>query len=309
MNYLLAGPEEYTKSRFIEKLKKETLGRPGAELDFSVFTAGDSDISRILGTLRSLPFASRKRLVLIRDIGKFSSKEKDSLLKYLETPRASTILVMDSVSPVKNKFLDSLRSRAKLVECRKINGGDVAQWIISEFAKYKKRISRENAFLLKERAGESIRLLKNEVEKIVSFAGNSEEITDKHLEPLLGNSFPKTAFQLVDMVLDKRVDGILAYLDGLLAGEKPHQVLNILAWQFRNFLKIKKIKNFSPREAARVLGVSWHSAKRLSGQAGRFTLSDIERNLDIILEADFFMKSGRMDAERALERAVLGLCR
>jgi len=110
--------------------------------------------------------------------------------------------------------------------------------------------------------------------------------------------------------MEKKADKVLDQAEAILAsGEKPHQILNLLAWQFRNFLKIKNLpKGSSRRDIAGCLDIQWRFIDKALKQAGRFTRRELETNLEIILEADFSVKSGRLEARLTLEGALLRLC-
>lgn len=309
MNYLLIGPEEYLKSQFLEKLKKSILDKNSGAFDFEVFHAGSSKISTISDSLNTLPFGSKNRLTVIKDIDKFSAQEKNSILKYIKSPRRSTTLVLESLSGrFSDKSMQEISRYAKLIRCTGLKEGEIGSWIKGEFSARKKRISISLADLIKELVGKDMFLLKNEIEKIVSFAGDADEITEPHVEAVLGKAPYRTAFELVDLILEKRIGRILAFMESFLSKEKPHRILNVLAWQFRSFIKIKDLpKGLSADGISRALNIKRAFAGKVIEQGKRFTRSELEKNLRVILEADFFIKRGVLDPQHALERVLVRL--
>lgn len=311
MNYLLVGQEEYLKQQFTENLKKTLLEKQKSRPDFEVFIAGTKEITSLLESSDTLPFASSMRLIAIKDIDKFSQKEKKSILKYLKAPRDSTIFLLESQSPwVNNKFLEEISKFARTVACNKLKESELEPWIKKEFASRGKKISLPLTRLISERIGSSLFLLKNEIEKITAFLGAEDEVTQRHIEEICGKGFYKSSFELVELVMEKKAEKVLDQAEAILAsGEKPHQILNLLAWQFRNFLKIKNLpKGASRRDIAGCLDIQWRFIDKALKQAGRFTRRELETNLEIILEADFSVKSGRLEARLTLEGALLRLC-
>lgn len=273
MNYLLIGPEEYLKSRFLEKLKKSLLGESAQnELNFETFRAGTSPITEILDSFNTLPFASKHRITAIKDAEKFTPGEKDSVLKYLKSPAPSTTLVIFGSSGGFNKFLEEIARFAKVINCRSLAPGELKSWIREEFAGLKKKISPYLAGIISERIGNDLSYLKNEIEKISSFAGDLGEITEHHVEMVLGMAAHEMVFELAGLIAEKKPDRIFSSLEGLLAKEKPHRILGLLAWQFR-----------------------------------RSSPPDLKQKLEIILEGDLFIKRGTMLPEEALERVLVRL--
>jgi len=309
MNYLLVGSEEYLKQQFLNNLKKSLLG-DSTEVDFEVFRGGDSEITSVLNSFNTLPFFSKHKIVAIKDIEKFSPKEKNSVLKYLKSPRNSTTLAILSYSREKNKFLQDISKFVKTVRCDRIKEGDIAGWIKKEFTLRGKKISAPLANLVREIVGNDLYLLKNEIEKITTFSGDVSEITEKHVESVLGEGSYKTVFQLVDLVLEKKLDKILLAVEELLTKEKPHQILSLLGWQFRNFLKIKNLPTgASGDDVSRKLGITRYFARRLKERSRLFDKMRLKKNLEIILESDLYIKRGILKPNHALERALVLLCR
>ena len=276
MNYLLTGPEEYLKHEFLEKLKKSVFDKSQSSLDFEAFQAGASDITEILNSLNTLPFTSKHRIVLIRDIEKFSSKEKDRILKYLKSPANSASLLLSGRAAGFNKFVSEVAGLTKVIRCERLKPRALLAWIGKEFAARKKKISLSLINAIIERSGDDLFLLKNEIEKVSVFAKDGEAITARHIERVLGKSATRTAYELVDLILQKKLDRVFLAIDSLLLREKPHRILSLLAWQFRN--------------------------------SGDFTKPDLKKKFDIILEGDLSIKRGTMLPEDALERVLVRLC-
>lgn len=310
MNYLLTGPEEYLKSQFLERLKKSLLGDNGKnEFNFETARAGASPVTKILDFLGTLPFVSKHKIAVVKDVEKFATGEKDSILKYLKHPAGSSTLVLSSPSSGFNKFLKEISEFTKVINCTRLARGELTAWIRKEFAALKKKISLRLTEVIKERIGSDLFYLKNEIDKISSFAGKSDEITERHIEMILGKAAYETAFEFVNLILEKKIDKIFSALKGLLMREKPHRILSLLAWQFGAFVKIKDLPpNISVEEIARELGMNRYAAGKSREHARRFTSPDLKQKLETILEGDLFIKRGVMLPEEALERVLVMLC-
>jgi len=311
MNYLLVGPEKYLKRQFLEKLKESVLGTGAIDSspDFGIFAAGTAPTAEILTFLNTMPFTSKKRLALLNNIDEIPAAGRDSIVKYLKSPRESSVLVMETSSPESWKSAEKIFLPAKIIRCGKLKEHEINSWIRKEFAQRGKKISAPATALMTEGAGSDLLLLENEIAKITAFASSSAEITEKHVEELCGRSAYKTAFELVDLVVEKKLDEVLLPIGDLSAGEKPHRILNLLAWQFRNFMKIKNLpKGLSREEISRSIGVNKRFLEKTLRESRRFTAAQLARNLELILEADFFIKRGKLPPQHALERALVGLC-
>ena len=257
-----------------------------------------------------IPFASKTKIIIVKEVDKFSSDEKKMILKYLKLPNNSTTLVLESVlSFYRNDFLKEAAKCTKFIKCDRPDDKSAAAWIKSKFASNKKKISLELADVVRERSGNDLIKLKNEIAKIATFACEKNEITEKDIEAVLGRSYYNTAFELVNLIAAKKIDLILESLDGLLTTEKPQQLLSVLAWQFRNFLKIKNLSKV-PRadEVMSVLRIGRLSAEKCIVQSKCFEKRDLKKKLETLLETDFFIKQGKLAPLYAIERAFIKLC-
>jgi len=311
MNYLLLGPEKYLKIQFLKKLKKSVLGADtaGENPDFGIFTAGTAPVSEILAFLNTMPFISKNRLALVNNIDEISPAGKDSIVKYLKSPRGSSVLVMETSSSESWKFAEKIFLPAKIIRCAKLKEYEINSRIKKEFAERGKKISESAARLITELTGGDLLLLENEMAKMISFAPPGAEITEEHVEELCGRSVYKTAFELVDLVVERKFAEAFLPMRDLSAGERPGRIINLLAWQFRNFMKIKKLpKGLSSGEISRSVGVHRRFLEKTLRESRRFTERQLVRNLEVLLEADFFIKRGKLPPQHALERALAGLC-
>lgn len=311
MNYLVIGPEEYLKRQFLEETKKAAFGdASSAGLDLDSFYAGASEITTILDSLSTLPFGSKARLVVIRDVEKFSPGEKDSILKYLKAPVSSTTLVMVSSSGGSNKFLSEISGLTKVIRCYRPTRQELNLWVRKEFAACKKKISSGLAELVLENSGEDLYAIKNEIEKISTFAGLSSEVSECDIRSVLGRAGVESAFELVDLVIEKKRDKIFLAIDDLLIREKPHRILSLLAWQFRNLMKIKNFPRGLPvDEISRRLKLNRFFTRKAMERSKCFNREDLAEKMEIILEGDLYIKRGTMLPEHALDRVLAGLCR
>lgn len=311
MNYLLVGPQEYLKEKFLGELKKKLfLNLNSNQLDYETFQADQSEITDIFNSANTLAFTSKHRIIVIRDIDKFTSEEKELILKYLKSPSSFSTLVLESQSQNTNKFLEDISRLTRVVRCKTLGNGDINLWIKKEFQASGKKISPQSVDTLRELVGNDLYALKNDIDKLVAFVGGAGEVTEKHIEALIGESRYRTAFELLDLVLKKKINSGLSYVSGLLETEKPHRILSLLAWQFRNFIKVKTSGDkMSLKDASRILNSNPAIAKKTLEASRNFTENAIKRKLEIILEGDFSIKTGKMDTRHVLERVFVELCR
>jgi len=309
MNYLLLGQEEYLKHRFLKKIKDEAFKKDITQADLDVFVAGESTIHDILNAFRTFPFLSKRRIIIIKKIEKFSQREKELVLNYLKTPSASTDLILESSSNGSTDFFRELGKYVKTIKCGKLKAAEIVSWIINELSERHKKISPYCANILKEHVGDDLLLLTNEINKLVTFVGAAGEITEQHMSAVLSINSSKTVFDLLDFILERKTDKALALLERLLVRERPHQILNLIAWQFRSLARIKDLDpKLSVYEIARSVRLNRRSAKRASEQSKHFTRTHLADSMKIIMDTDLAIKTGNIRPRYALESVLIRLC-
>jgi len=307
MNYLLLGSEGYLKAQFLERLTKNAnIDRT----DYQIYRAKETNIGEILSFLSTHPFLSKQKFCVIKNAENFSKTDIDSIIKYLESPAKFSTLILESTVKDVSDLHKGLKKLVRVIDCRRPRESEIVAWIRKEFALYKKKISPQSARLIKEIKGHDLMRLKNEIKKIVTFVGTSHNITEGDIETVLGEPTYKTAFELAELVLAKQTGEAVFFADRLLMREKPHQILNILAWQFRNFMKVKRLSgSCSLQDIAKVLRIGWGFTKKTVEQAKRMTSADIENKMNILMDADLAIKRGKADPRQALLDTLFILCR
>ncbi|MBL7157929.1 MAG: DNA polymerase III subunit delta [Candidatus Omnitrophica bacterium] len=312
MNYLVTGAEEYSKQEFINKLRKSLLGDEAQNsIDFEIFDRESRDSKSLANTLKTLPFSSKNRLVVIKNANELPQRSKEVILKYLNTPLKSTTVVMTSDAGKRDDFLTAVAKKTRSIRFEKPSGKELGNWIRNECAGHKKKISEDAREMLEECAGAGgLEALKNEIGKIASYAGGKEIIEAETVESVSCGVPLHSVFDLVDTVIAKKSGKALEYLNSLLLTEgKPYGILNGLAWQFRVLAKARSLgKGFASDKISRIIGVPERYARKTMEQASRFTMKRITESTEWILEADFSIKSGRFSVRESLETLLIKLC-
>ena len=119
-------------------------------------------------------------------------------------------------------------------------------------------------------------------------------------------------YNMVDAILELKVSTAERSLQQLLqTGTAPAYLLVVLARQIQRLVRVKEMKNggLGDTEIQNKLGITlpflW---RKVSEQAGRHSLQRLIAIYYKILETDLAIKTGRFDAELALNVLVAELC-
>ena len=156
--------------------------------------------------------------------------------------------------------------------------------------------------------GNDTGLLKTEIEKLAAHAGESAQITDEDVRTLATRSMECTVFDMVDAVVAGQQGRAFRLMqDMLVMGQERLGILAMLLRQYRllQHVKVMQYEKKSPQDIQQNLGVPRFAANRCIQQAKGYTGGQVRRAVDICLQTEYAVKSGRLNQDGALESAML----
>jgi DNA polymerase-3 subunit delta len=158
--------------------------------------------------------------------------------------------------------------------------------------------------------GDDLRLLDQELVKLVTYTEGDGSISEADIEMLVPYSQDAVIFDLVDALGHRDGSTAAETLHRLIdEGEHPLGLLGMIVRQFRLLIQVKilKAEGSSPRDVADALGIHPFPARKLCTQATCFTPEQLEKIYRYLSQTDLDIKTGRIGAETALDLLVAGL--
>ena len=107
--YLLVGPEIYLRriaaQAITEVALSGTLLREFNECSFSLLT---DSVQSAIAAAEQFPMMSDRRVVRIRDFARLREADEESLIRYLNNPAASTVMILTLSSSRPRRMVSSL---------------------------------------------------------------------------------------------------------------------------------------------------------------------------------------------------------
>ncbi|MBO4928659.1 MAG: DNA polymerase III subunit delta [Clostridiales bacterium] len=316
--YLISGEEKFLVETLISEMKKAWIS-PGAEsLDFYLKDLGNSELS--LDELQSLvgspPFMSKCRMTVIRNTGWWSVKAP-STPKDIEKwksvissiPEFSAVLfVEDKIDKRKKQLIDAVSCTGKLVEIGLQNEDTLTKWIRGSFAKKGITISPECVSSLISRTDSSMRMIKNEVSKIMLYCDNAscKKVDMQLLDWLSVPDVHASVFQMTDAIGNRKPGRALEILDDLVLLKEPIPKIRLmLARHIRQLICAKELGDASSIISR--LKVHPFVARNLVSQSKGFTIEQLEHIYFLCFQSDQWVKTGKMEDRMSME-VLLASC-
>lgn len=305
--YLLSGLEEFLK----EELLGKVISGFGSDFNLDIFYGGESSGEDIVSRALTFPFGGTRRLIVVKKAEELQDADKERILSYVENPLDSTLLVLEAgVKSGSNRFFKTVAEAGIEIDFRPMYENEVIPWLMDRARVFGKRLTPRAAHELKEHAGQDLRVLANELEKLSIEVGERREISPEDVQTVAGESRIRTAFELVDAIGGKKRNLALRILSSIIQqGKTAPEIIGLLAWQFRRIWRVKICieKGMKLPEIAKALRIHTFHTRGLIPQAGKFSHEKLRETFAALLETDVKTKTGERPSV-ALELLIIRLC-
>lgn len=301
--YIISGEDESLKASALSVLKKKN---DSGDMPGSMVTEYESpeDHRIVFDELRTQPFLGMKgnRMVIVRCGEALLKSAPEQLCDYVEKPVPTSVLVLclrklDRRKNPGRKLSDS----SVCVDCGKISWGEARKWLRNTAAEYGKRIDSGAAYDLVNAVGPDICALKNELEKLVLFAGEKNVIGRRSVAELVPQSRSRTVFDLSDAVARAEPDKAIALGETLLLyGEAPEMITAFLGMRMRELWQIARLKRRKKRaaEISKELKMPRFAVERAVGSVGTLDDGWFAERISILAKADGELKTSAIPSRQ-----------
>ncbi|GAI31070.1 unnamed protein product, partial [marine sediment metagenome] len=235
--YIIAGKEASLVNAECEKLLEKLL-EPQQRMT-GLFNADPAQVSasEVLDELRTLPFLTERRVVLVKNADKFVSENRELLEKYFDNPCPTGVLILTVTSwDSRTKLAKKLPGVGKLLSVTQPKPWQLPGRLIKYAGDaHDKNLTTDAAELLIELTGDSLPRLYSEIDKLALFAHTEKAITARHVELLIGHNRFYNCFAVIDACLAGNTAKAVDRLRNMFAEDKSteYTVVGAFAFHFR----------------------------------------------------------------------------
>jgi len=309
--YHFSGEEEFLKREAVEKLIEILIEKGLKSFNLDFVQARETKAEEIINLCATLPFGSKKRMVVVYDIQKLHPRHKDELSRYFShIPESSCLVVISNKVDRRLKFYQDIKQTATEIDFSSLKEDEVSDWIGERVEKYRKKMEPKGVALLLEAVGNNLFELSNELEKLSIYVQDKELIDLKDIENVVGYTKTENVFQLNQAIGEKKLSRALKIFKDLsLSKGKETSIIFMLGDHFLKLYKIKASAEKNMYNLAHLLRIYYGSVQEYQNQAKNFSLEQLEKGLSLIYQADLDLKSGKMPQKFLVELLIYELCR
>lgn len=340
MFYILHGEEEFGLSEELAQLRAKLAkgDEAMAQLNTTILDGQGLTLGELRHACDSIPFMSDRRLVIVHGLlGRLASRDRaaaqaasgheepasggdlgQDLAAYLPNLPPTTRLVFVESHTLKPSHpilkvakAEGKQRRAFVRHFPKPRQEDLPGWIQRRARAKGGDIDSEATRKLAELVGRDLRLLDQEIEKLLLYA-DGQQVTVDDVRTLVSLAREESIFDLVDCVGRRETDQALRLLHHMLEdGAEPLYLLAMLARQVRILIQVSELgaQHLTAREMANQLKLHPYVAEKGIAQARNFDLAQLEAAHQKLVDTDWKIKTGDLEPVLALDRLVVALTR
>ena len=321
MIFFLYGADSFRRRQKLNELKERFMSAVDA-LGQSLIVLDGAQVSpQILQEkISSGSLFTKKRMVVIENI--FLNKNEAVFITLLSICNKNAgaddnAIVFNEgeiiVSKLKAeaKKLNTLLKKQPFVQgFSLLSGRNLLAFAQKEIQKQKGKIEARALSLLCNRVGDDLWRLNNEIAKLTACAG--EKMIDQALvEDMVKSETDDNIFALTDALGTKNIKLALQLLEEQFsAGLSAEYILVMFQRQFKIMLEIRIAQNQGTANEAQIaskLKLHPFVVKKTASQSNQFSLEELNRHWNQLLDLDFRNKQGRADIKSELYALIAGL--
>ena len=294
--HLLTGEDESILRTKVLDLVHLLVADGERSLMVDEFDGEEYEIRVVVDAAQTMPFLTDKRIVLARNIGRFSADELTPLIGYLASPLDSTDLVM---------VAGGGRLTKKLTDAVSAAGGhtvntnppsrpaDRQAWVRTRAEERGLRLDGPAAARIAEQLGEDVGRLEGILGIVRSTYGEGQRISVADVEPFLGEAGGVPPWDFTDAIDSGQTAKALTLMGRMIhAGERhPLQVMAILHGHYGKLARLDGVDARSEDDAAAAIGIKpGFPAKKALANYRRLGGSGIRKAVQLLAKADLDLR-------------------
>jgi len=331
MMIFLYGPDTYRSRQKLNEIIEHYKKIHKSGLNFSVIDFKSLELSDFKKIIESCSMFKEKKLIVLKNLF-FSENTTGQFLDYLEknnffsSQEEIIILYEENLAPKEFKensklLFAQLKKYAKCQEFELLGGWKLKNWLKKELGLSGFQITPPALEKLTLYVGNDLWRMSNEIKKLISYKYQGEfgannaifRIGEKDIELLVKPEINTDIFKTIDAVAVKNKKlAIKLIREHLENGENEKYILSMILWQFRNLVRVKSYESkckFNVNYAniqivnklSKELKIRPYVVEKSLRQAKRFTMAELKKIYQKLLEVDYNIKTGKMEARIALD--------
>ena len=314
--YLVEGSDPSLLGEAVSGLVTELVADEYRALAVEDYSGDDVDLAAVADSCATPAFLVSRRVVVVRDVGRFNTDEVAPLVAYLEDPLPSTALVLvGGGGTVPPKLAAAAKAKGRVISTA-VPGRQASDWLRERVRASGLSLDRAAEDLLTRHLGEDMSRLLGILSVLQAAYEPGTRLGPDDLEPYLGTAGSVTPWAFTDAIDAGDTGSAIQLLHRLLEGGERHPlvVLAILQRHVQSLLRVDGPAIRTEAQAAAAMGIasgrSTFPAKKALRSAQQWGSANIAEAVSLLAEAEVDLKGASAWPPEAILEVLVGrLCR
>jgi len=296
---LVKGDDDTIRGDAVRDLTNELLGDLDASLALDRVEGEDFELATAVDAAQTSPFLTERRVVVVRNLARFSADELAPLVAYLGDPLPTTDLILvwekapgstARLNPVPKKLNEALAGAGGEVLDTSV-GRNAKDWVNDQLAASTVNLDKGARDLVAAHLAGDLGRLAAVITTIEAAYGPGAKLDSDAVAPFLGEAGGIPPWDLTDAIDSGDIGLAIERVHRMLGAGTMHslQVLAILTTHFRRILALEGADVRTEADAAARLGLKGKStfpAKKALGRANRLGYDGSAQAVGLLAQAD-----------------------
>lgn len=314
--YAVVGDDAYLRREVLHAVVSEASAAEDEEFAPARFAGDSVGLVDVLDELRTLPFFSDRRVVIVDGADTFVTANRKALEAYTEHPVSTGSLVLCVKTwPASTRLARQVAGAGLTIECKAPAESELSDWV-ERLAReqFDAKLDREAADLLVELVGPEAGLLASEVQKLAVYVGERRRIQAADVKRMVGAGRVEAIWEVLEQATTGHSGQALDLLDRLLtSGEHPVGLLAAMSASLRRVYHAGQLRRArrTLEEACQEAGIPTYRRQAIElvrKQHAHLGPARVDRLPADLLRADLDLKGfSQLPPRVVLERLLVNL--
>ena len=268
------------------------------------FDAQKDEPNKMVGELLALPFLAEKRMIVLKNPLSSSNKEflekLSEIIKENKLPETNVAIIWQAEAIGKTneakKLAETLKKQKYAYEFPAMDRNELINWIVKEVPARGGSIDRMAAQKIADDIGKDMWLVSSVIDQLIAYRKGAE-IRSADVTLFAEEKLEDNIFNLIDAIAaDNKKLAYKLLTDERKLGQDDGYIFAMMLRQFKILVQMRDLwereDNLTSDQIAKALGIHPFVAKKSLAQVRRFSLTDLQRIYDELLNIDVGVKTG-----------------
>ena len=290
--YLLHGSESYFIDRIFDYFKDNVIDDEAKDFDLTIAYGKETSIPKIIESAKRYPLISKYQLIIVKEAHGLK-KEYDPLIKYLDNPQESSIIVFCH----KNKDFDkrsilykSALKNGMIFHSNKLKENQAIEWISNQINTFELSADIKSVHLIHEFLGNNLDRIYQELNKLKIILKNkiiNEDIVEKYI----GINKDYNHFELINAIGKRDKNKCLEIINYISTNSKTFPLVLTISMVFQFFKRLLMFHSITDSQnISQTLGINPFFLKDYKTASFNYNMKSCSKAIEIVYSADLKCK-------------------